>query len=115
PARLSLPPTPRHGPRKNATRMLPVVQCAFATLDVFSRPAPGEATKPRLSPAQYLAGITHAIERGQSSGGTRMTSWQMRHLKRRARTSLPILGSDPINTSLRPHLGQFGSSWFSWL
>src|SRR6266850_6815252 len=26
PARLSLPPTPRHGPRKNATRMFPVVQ-----------------------------------------------------------------------------------------
>src|ERR1700676_4713307 len=35
PARLSLPPTPRHGPRKNATRLFPVVQGESATLDAF--------------------------------------------------------------------------------
>src|ERR1700747_3548636 len=35
PARLSLPPTPRHGPRKHATRLFPVVQGESATLDAF--------------------------------------------------------------------------------
>jgi hypothetical protein len=37
-----LPPTPRHGPRKNSTRMFPIVQ--DDTLDVFQWNVPREAT-----------------------------------------------------------------------